>query len=68
MNFTKKPTDGEFNEVFYNRKRIGSYKSIPLEIKKELMDYFLKVLMKKNKFHYVIVSLPFPTAFADSKR
>lgn len=40
---TLKPTEKEFKEVFYNRKRIGTYQSIPLEIKKEMMEHFLKV-------------------------
>ena len=43
MNSNPKLTEKELNEVFLLRKKIGSYKSIPLDIKNSLLEYFLKV-------------------------
>jgi len=34
----------DLNQVFLLRKKVGSYKSIPLEIKSSLMDLFLRVI------------------------
>ena len=60
--------DKDLNEVFLLRKKIGSYKSIPLDIKNELMQNFLKVHLFFNKFFYellVSVTLSFTSGIRD---
>ena len=60
--------DKDLNEVFLLRKKIGSYKSIPLDIKNALMQNFLKVHLFFNKIFYellVSVTLSFTSGIRD---
>lgn len=47
---TINPNPCYINQVFLTRKKIGSYRSIPSEIKKELNELFIKVY----KYSYFI--------------
>ena len=38
-----KISEKELNQVFVLRKKVGTYKSIPLDVKTSMMDLFLKV-------------------------
>lgn len=45
MSSQKPQSEKDLNNVFLLRKKVGNYKSIPLDVKAKMMDLFLKVFL-----------------------
>jgi len=56
MESPAKPSEKELNHIFQYRKKTVLYKRIPIEAKKQLMDEFTKVYLKRmNCFNNIYV-------------